>query len=71
MFTTFKGKIESQPDSEAIKKCDAFLFKPSNPYTEEFIRIDISSEVFVFSKEDIVFTPKQKIKYGKPLLELV
>ena len=67
MFTTFKGKIESLPDGETIKKCDAFLFKPSNPYTEEFIRIDISNELFVFSKEDIVFTPKQKIKYGNYL----
>lgn len=63
MFTTFKGKIETQAENELVKKGDAFFFDPSNPYTFENIKIDISDETFEFSKEDIIFSPEQKKKY--------
>ncbi|HEX7906263.1 MAG TPA: hypothetical protein VF487_20455 [Chitinophagaceae bacterium] len=63
MFNTFKGRIETQAENEIVKKGDAFLFNDSNPYTLEFIKVNISNENFTFSKEDIIFSTKQKEKY--------
>lgn len=63
MFRTFKASIETQVEAELIKKGEVFNFNPNNPWTAEFIIQNITHEVFEFSKEDIIFSPKQKEQY--------
>jgi hypothetical protein len=60
MFRTFKASIETQVEAELIKKGEVFNFNPNNPWTAEFIIQNITHEVFEFSKEDIIFSAKQK-----------
>lgn len=63
MFKTFKASIETQVENGLIKKGDAFNFNPNNPWTAGFIIEDVTKQIFEFSKEDIIFSPKQKKKY--------
>jgi hypothetical protein len=63
MFKTFKASIETQIESELIKKGEVFNFDPNNHLAAEFITQNISHEIFRFSKEDIIFSTKQKKKY--------
>lgn len=63
MFKTFKASIETQVESELIKKGEAFNFNPNNPWTAEFIIQNITHEIFKFSKEDVIFSSKQKKIY--------
>lgn len=63
MFRTFKASIETQVEAELIKKGEVFNFNPNNPWTAEFIIHNITHEVFEFSKEDIIFSLRQKQQY--------
>ena len=63
MFRTFKASIETQVEAELIKKGEVFNFNPNNQWTAEFIIQNITHEVFEFSKEDIIFSSKQKEQY--------
>lgn len=63
IFNTFKASIETQVQGDLIKKGEAFNFNPNNPWAAEFIIQNITSEIFEFSKEDVIFSTAQIKKY--------
>lgn len=63
MFRTFKASIETQIESDLLQNGVVFNFNPHNPWTAEYIIQNITSEIFEFSKEDILFSTRQKRRF--------
>ena len=61
MFRTFRARIETEVESQELKRGDVFLVNPANSSTEGVI-CNISREAFSFSKEEIIFSYLQNAK---------
>lgn len=63
LFKTFKGHIETQQEGGLLKKGDIFFFHPENHHLQDKVIYNVRHEIFQFSKEDIIFSPRQKKQY--------
>ena len=63
MFKTFKASIETNVEHPSLTKGDVFFFHPKNEHRQDKVIYNIRHEVFEFSKEDILFSERQRTEY--------